>query len=476
MTEHSLAERKCTRQKRDFKELFRAQFVLSRDAGRTYPGWEKTSLHGWTLHHGTALIVRPVLDSTGYKCGLLLGHAWKPGGTLVKDALLLTEAVTSPQFANCVDREITDLGGRYLAVVLTPNLSRVYGDPVYDLPMLYDSTEQKLASSLGLVLDRDIEPDPDVNIRAVLSGRENISFQRSLDRKVRRAVANHYLDLTDFSLHRHWPSPDMPLDLPPSEISAASAEIAAGLAANIAALSARHDCVLPVTGGRDSRTLLAAALPAAQQIRQFVCHRFHNPSRKDAKAAQRILASVDLPLTQYFKQPHSHTLLKEMRLKMGWSGFRGELAALPMIHDYPRDHLILRGNNLELLRATQWRRDKIGQPLHMKHAIRRLGVSASLGPRKAIRKWQDSYMRWYDMLPPNAQPKVYDWAWLEFSQPNFQGPYFTGYHHLTMINPFNERRLLAQAIAMPVLERHQGQAVNSVIEAAYPPFLQIPFN
>ena len=476
MSSLSLAERKCAQRQRDFSELFCTQYVLSRESNRQYQGWKKTTLEGWTLHHGAALPVRPILDSTGRRCGLLLGHAWKPGGSLVQDALLVPEPVSIPAFARAADEVTTSLGGRYLAVILTPEISRIYGDPVFDLPMLYDPDGQKAASSLGLILDRDLQPDSDINARAVLAGRETISLQRSLDRNVRRCIGNHYLDLADFSLHRHWPAADMQLDLQPEGMDAAAEAIAKGLAANIASLTAAHDCVLPVTGGRDSRILLAAALPVAAQIKQFLCHRFHNPSRKDAKAAGKVLTSVGLPLTQYFKQPNCHALMKDMRLKMGWSGSRGELEALPMIAGYPRDHLILRGNILELLRANQWRRDKIGQPLHLRHAIRRLGASAALSPLQAVRTWQKDYMQWFSGLPGNAQPKVYDFAWLEFSLPNYQGPYLNGYHHLTMLNPFNDRSLIAQAVAMPTLERHKGEAVSKVIAAAYPPLLDIPFN
>ena len=41
-----LAERKCQQRGRDFADLFRNQYVLSRDANRAYPGWTTKVLNG----------------------------------------------------------------------------------------------------------------------------------------------------------------------------------------------------------------------------------------------------------------------------------------------------------------------------------------------------------------------------------------------------------------------------------------------
>lgn len=471
----SLAERKCSQRDRDFGEQFRKQYVLSRDDARVYPDWDKTRLGGWTLHCGRALRLQPIRDREGTPVGWLLGYAFKRCGHVVEGWLDLDTALHEQTFATDVDTAIRDLSGRYVAIIICKSMERVYLDPVSDLPMLYDAQSQRVGSSLGVVLDREIDPNPDFTARKLLTGKQVHSLQHSLDRKVVRGISNHYLNLKDFRLYRHWPTEDMDLDVDEEASEGIIEQLCDRLQSNLAAYIRHFECVLPVTGGRDSRMLLAAALPHAAQIRQFACHRFHNPSRRDAKIAAQMLKTEGLSLTQYFKKPYSHTQIRDLRLRMGWSGWRGEMAALAMLEEYPKDHLILRGNIMEIIRATQWRGDTIGAPFRMRHAVRRLQMDKTLGDRAAERKWAPTYTNWLQSLPEKARVKTYDFAWTELHLPNHQGAYFNGFNNIEMINPFNDRILIALATSLPTRQRKNGTAVRKVIEKLHAPFLDIPF-
>jgi hypothetical protein len=428
------------------------------------------------LHHGAALRILPVVDALGDVVGYILGYAQNLGGKVVKERFSVSLDQAHSDFERELSRSMAQLAGRYLVVIVTGSISRVYGDPVLDLPVLIDARSRKVASSLGLILDRPIQPDTDFRARLILSGQENLSLQRTLDVDVRRAVSNHYLDLASFTFHRYWL--DAPLNDPNGDpdLDQVSRDIAERLSQNVAGWINEFTCSLPVTGGRDSRIILAAALPVADKVNEFPCHRFHNPSRKDAKAAKQILKSVNLTLKQHFKKASEPTTLRDMRLKMGWSGFRGELAALSMIKDYPKDNLILRGNILELMRANQWRTDNTEKPFNYTHAIRRLGISASKGAAVSTRQWQRDYDAWLDGLPESARANAYDIAWLEHSLPNYQVAYINGFEHMTMLNPFNDRYLISKTLSIPPKTRKQDKLVQAVLKHLYSPFLEFPFS
>lgn len=470
-----LAEEKCRQRGRDFGWLFRNQYVLSRDQKQHYPGWEKKLLSGWVLHHGTALRNCPILDANGQKVGFLLGYALTPESVVVEGRFVLPVKVGSDDFAIVADRCLTELAGLYMGILLTKGCERIYCDPVCDIPLLYDAKSRKVASSLGLLLNRNIRFNPDFPLKNVLAGKQMINFGISLDKDVRRGIANHFLDLKDFSMHRHWPNADMNFDTDYLDIPSKVDQLTERLSAHLAALINRFDCILPVTGGRDSRVLLSCALPVIDKVKELSGYRFHNPSRVDIRIAREMLATLGLPYKQYFKKKASQTQLRDLRLKTGWSTARAETIALAMLEEYPQDHLVLRGNILELLRAHHWRHDTIGAPFRMMHAVRRIKVGAGSNSENK-KKWAPHYSAWYDALPECARPYPYDFAYIEQVLPNAQGAYYYGFNQNVMINAFSDRKLFELILSMPVALRKDETIVRLIIQRTNPFLLDTPFH
>ena len=470
----SLAERKCAQRGRPFAELFRNQFVLDRDRNRAYPGFVTLELGaGWILHHGAALHVARLEDAAGQAAGAVLGLALTPDSRLIETALRLPGKADAPGFLESAEDSIAALAGKYVVVLVTEAASRVYGDPVLDMPILYDPETRRVASSLGLMLDRDIRPNPPFAARRVLAGRGSLSFGNTLDASARRLLSNHYLDLDSFAPHRHWPTEDTRLETAPAEFPGEMAAIIERLSNHLGALIDHFDCVLSVTGGRDSRMLLGCAFDRLGDLHELSGYHFHQQTRRDVAMARQIVSDIGHHYKVYRPEPPSRTALRDMRLKMGWSGSRGELQALAMLNSYPRDHVILRGNIMELLRANQWRQDKLDQPLHLVHGVRRLRLGVS--DRGSARVWRSEYTKWFDGLPPAAQARPYDFGFVEMSLPNYQGAYLNGYGHATFLNPFNDRELIRRAIALPPRYRYEGHAVQAVIARAQPYLLSYPF-
>lgn len=472
----SLAQRRAQASPRGFSELFRNQYVLDENPNAEFPGWSRKTLNGWTLYHGFGLRVLEILDAGQTPVGYLLGHALHADSQLVRDCLMLPMRYDMPSFWEQTQTLITGLSGRYLAIVLTPLAQRIYTDPVSDIPVIYDAETRRVGSSLGLVLTRDIRPNPRFPAKQVLTGQQILSFGHTLDDTARRAYPNHVFDLSDFSQHRYWPTEDTVLNVGPRQLRAVFDEMADRLSAHLATWLTEFKCALPITGGRDSRTLLACAKGHWDDVAMFIAHRFNNNTRKDAKSGQRIMDDLDYPFHHFFRQRNTTRDLSDMRLKMGWSGTRGELGALASIEQYPRDMLILRGNIMELIRANQYRADRLhDRTVNLRHALRRAGVE--LSPTKVkMARWHDTYMSWHNSLPPAAQDRIFDFNFIELRLPNTQSSYMTGMHRGPFINPFNDRRLIELAISISPIRRSNENYYLELIARRAPELLEYPFN
>ncbi|WP_294621232.1 hypothetical protein [uncultured Roseovarius sp.] len=470
-----LAQIKAQASDRDFAELFRNQYVLDPHSNVRFPGWSSKSLNGWTLHHGFALRVLEILDKNKTQVGFLLGHALYADSGLVRDCLTITSGIEDAGFWPSVEAQISELSGRYLAIIVTPRFQRILPDPVSDIPVIYNPEMSRVGSSLGLVLTRPIRRNPLFDPRNVLTGKQTLSFGQTLDNEVFRCLPNHFLDLSDFSSHRFWPREDTVLTVAPRRVRRNIVEITERLSAHMASWISEFKCAMPVTGGKDSRALLACSQEHLGEITQFFAHRFNNNTRRDAITGQQIMAELGYPFEHYFRRDASLRQRADMRLKMGWSGYRGELGALHALESYPEDYIILRGNIMELIRANQYRGDRLHGEVHIAHGIRRTGAPEGEVHRE-IGKWQDLYMAWYDTLPSAAQARPYDFGFIEHLLPNTQASYFTAMHRGPFINPFNDRRLIQLAISIPPDIRYRKNLYEEIILRRAPDLMNIPFN
>ena len=476
VTGSSLAEAKCAARGRHFGELFRQQWVLA--SGRTlgFEGFLATSIGRFVLHYGSAVRLSDILDERGARVGVLIGVAVDDTGAVVDGTLRIGAAVGDAEaFWLAAEARLGGLAGRYLAVIDTGGAARAYFDPVCDMGAVYDREAGLLGSSLMLVLRRPIRPNRDFNLHRILRGVANFGFQATADEDVRRTIPNHYLDLRDWTFHRHWPHASDRFEAAAADAGEIVDRMMARLGAITGALVRRFDCIMPVTGGRDSRMLLAASMADLGHVRQFGAFRFHNPSRIDARIGREITNALGFEFTQYFFRPAQAQDLKDFRLKSGYHGYRGELLALDGALRFPKDHLVLRGNIMELMRANQWRERHLDKPFKLVHGMKRAKFVAALNDPDDRAPWEARYQAWRKTLPDGAQRKVYDFGFLEHLLPNTQGTYFGGYHDTFFINPFNDRSLIADAIRLPADMRFRNEVVMMALTRTAPELLDFEF-
>lgn len=234
-------------------------------------------LDGWTLRHSPTLPVVPII---GGARGVVLG--WPLDGP---------EVVSSIHVGDNVEDELFRHAGRWAAIILSPE-PRVFVDSAASLGVVYDPKQNLIASTTTLL--RWGQPytlsDERFEARHLKPNSFYLSGETS-DAAALRLLPNHALDLHSWQVERHGTAPAVSGD-PAEHVSTilTATRDALTAAASIAPLT------LPVTAGRDSRMVLAAAHGVAGS-KDYVTFRYPDHRRVDAMFASRLARAQGLGLT-----------------------------------------------------------------------------------------------------------------------------------------------------------------------------------
>ncbi|UZD90623.1 hypothetical protein [Cognatishimia activa] len=470
----SKAQIKSERWSSQFKHLFRQQFVLTRQSNLSYPGFNQRALQGWVLHTGQAMRVAQVYDATGTQVGFLLGVALQDG-TFLSGDITVPASQFDKGFIPELDKLVNSMAGRFVLIILGTHIQEIYVDPVCDMPVVFDPAHQIVGSSVALILHRGYQPNKMFNLGKILRGGRTFTLQHTVDSGIFRTLPNHALDLVSFDTRRHWPSQDIRFNDTSCDPESIVSQIVDRLGRNFGEIVSNFPCIVPMTGGRDSRSLIASGHKHLDKVTEFSAFKFHNSSAIDAARGREIMQQLGFGFKTYGRKPISQRSLAEFHLKTGYTGIRGEIAAMGAVMQFPKDHVVVRGNIMELLRANQWRQRHIDNKFIMTHALRRLKADAELDPH--TRTFRTAYRGWRKSLPTeDLTERPYDMAFVEFLLPNTQGAFFNGYQNNVFLNPFNDRHLIELSLRLPVQMRYDDQIHKKILAQTRPELLEIPYH
>lgn len=466
----------CDEAKLDFTRTFRGQFTLSQSTELTIDGYRVTELgQGWRMHHCSALPYARLKDQSGAIAGLFLGIAVDGAGQLVSDGHVLS--TTFEEF-------VTRAAGRYVAIDAA---GAVYADPTGSMGMVFDASTCTVASTALMCSNRPLIDTPRFDTEAVQSGRGSYALGFTRDTYMRNVMPNHRLNLNDFSLTRFWPRPDaaFPTDAPERTIAAMGPR----LTDIIGAVARRHPTLLPLTGGRDSRNLAAAAKPHLEHITQSYTIVSNWQGQIDAQIAEKIAHKLGLDHQTYasfidetqdrdtLKRPARRRLKRAFRLAGGYVGDANNDVLDGLARKLPKG-VVLRGNVMELLKANHWKRGLAQDAAHpdghdAEYATERLAIFPE-GGADTVAAFKPDYLAWKNTLPAGAQPLAYDFAFIESLLPGWQ-PKFYGYTSNFLLNPFNDRALIEGCLRLPVADRQANIYNDALLTHMAPELTSIPF-
>lgn len=465
----------CRAEGRDFNTLFRRQYVLTREAGRCPAGWREVELDGWHLCYCPDLPVTPIQDAAGQIAGFFIGIGVDAGGAVFDAAPNLPEAAGSGGFWRAAEAVIEGIAGRYLALVSDGVRQRFYTDPTCEMSLVYDPVCRVAASSLLLCLHRPMAWNRRMNHRGVLRGVHNFALQHTSDRYVKRAMANHYLDLENFCMIRHFPRGDEVLDCGEGGLRPVCEAIVERLRGIMTALLGTYSCAMPLTGGNDARNLMACCTAEQLQGVRLFTHHVNKMSGFDCMIARQLgdMAGVPVEIIDTHAKAHARMFDKaqigqvqqDRAIASGYQTRGRDARTLVAEQLAPEADLLLRGNVMEVMRANQYRPRR--PEFSLAHGLARLRVAHEIDAvQEAI--WGPEYMMWADTLPQNARNRVHDFQFTELLLPNTMGGGLTVMGPQFYMNPFNDRGMIMRAMALPPEIRRTNRMNEILVDIAWP--------
>ncbi|WP_432544284.1 asparagine synthetase B family protein [Kineococcus sp. SYSU DK002] len=444
------------------------QFVLSRGARPHPDGWAGRTSGPWVLATSPTLPVTPLHDAAGDVAGWLLGWVLAPGGELLheREALPLDAVVGAD---GDVEDRLYRYSGRWVCVLLGER-PRVHLDPAGSLAAVYSEQEQTLASTTTALSFGDRALSDRHAHRTLGSGQYHPAGVTS-DPKTRRLLPNHRLDLSTWEAERHWPpSPVQRVDATDAAaLQARQDTIAAGLREHVEALAARYRLVLPLTAGRDSRMLMAAAHRVLDRC-TFAVFAYTDERRADVAYAREVARRYGLQLRVLPLHEVDDAAARAYLERVGYDANEGKAGDFDLAaRTLPMDHAWVTGFAGEVGRGAYWKATVI--PPHP--TADELLALIRLPPDPAHR---DALAAWQAQAPHQDVYELLDLAYLEHRVGCWASPQLYGAAPFAVSTmPVNQRSVFTAMMELPPPLRVRQRPQPPAIRINWPELADLPY-
>lgn len=367
-----------------------------------------------------------------------------------------------------LEARLSDLGGRWLLFARIGSEARVYPDAAAQRSIFYRRTSEgvALASQPGLLgepgelLDRD-------QVGRLWSSQWACAWPAAVTpyRGVRQLLPNHYLDLATGTAQRFWPKGPIPrvaLD----DAARAMSEVITGTLQAVLRREARP--ALPLTGGIDSRVLLACA-PERERFHYFTIADETSPIH-DLWLPYRLSQRLGLTLKFVWAPRPPSTTMDLLRQNTGELWRDPNERRAPAFGEVPAGIVVL-GNVSEVCRAY-YHAD--GNPVGALSGA----TLAELSGWGVDAMAAAAFDEWLAGLPSDSNLNPLDLFYWESRLGNWASLDCLALDTFAdNLSPFNCRRLLV--LGLGVDERHRARPYElhrRICELADPATLALPIN
>lgn len=462
----------------DAARYLKSQYLLvPTSVSISLPGWTNRELGDWKLASDPALGVADVVGSDGRVIGWVLGHAIDSRIGLVAGSLTMQVESSDDERAvgEAIEAWLETTGGRYLVVIITAHLARLYVDAGGFLPATYGTGPTVISSSPQLALlasGRTDDCDPShAKLRAELDipKRDHwYPFGLTSCPSISRLLPNHYLDIEQGTPTRYWPAASSISD-PQVTLDHVVTVIAEILEEQVGQILAKSDAYVSLTAGYDSRMILAATRHHREKITCFTV----DSNAIDVKTAKRLAASAGVPHIVQHRLPSSTEQVETWLVRTGYSIAGAGARSLNRRPTFRDDMSALGGFGGEVGRGFYWGSVDSMEPDGVTAAD--LVSALKLPPSRMLREAADS---WLSGLPRLSDVRdVLDLAYVEqrlgcwaapqqLSQPSTRGRF----------HPLVHRGVFAAMLSLPSAMRGDTRIAEGVSRRLWPALLRVPFN
>lgn len=463
-----------------FEEVFRYQYVIS-SSEMALPGFVTHRLNDFVLQTGSALKCLDLHDVQGRHVGFIFGVSAPHNGQPAVSFLTEDFDSTAHDAARIFEDRLMHLAGRYGVMVSLGDQHLFYTDASGMIGANYNASTGVVAATVNLCISQQAVPD------GLLAAKPDaFALHYTTDHAVKRLNPNHVLDLNAFETKRFWPRDDDVFNLEPPQYAQAFDEIILSARNILARLVAENSIALPLSGGYDSRSIVAMADDAIlRDMNQIYTHVTTKVNIADVSVANQICDLKSLGLEIHNTLRHrkfpgvENPELVKARYQIA-SGAMGEP------HDFlingtfsrvKRDNVVLRGQQIPILRglfvnkinSAHWTAGRISDRFQ---ALLRLTDIADDDLRSDFASKVSSL---YEELPANARLRALDLLLVEAVNGPELAIWMCGISHNFYASPYNSRRMIQLFASFDTRFRRNGQAMNILLMRADPTLFGIAF-
>ncbi|OSQ52601.1 hypothetical protein [Marivita geojedonensis] len=463
-----------------FQDTFRYQYVLSRET-ESLEGFQHYRGRDWNLYAGPELPMVGLQDQGGRTIGAVIGIAVGPDVLLTGPVVTLPLDTESTDFWDAFETYIIDVAGRFAFMMEHAGETRFYTDPVGMIGAVHSKKDGHVAASPLMAIKRPLEPNPKFDFDVIANKGGKLALFHTADAHVRRLKPNHYLNLDTFEEHRFWPRDEV-FAADGDKVLNIYDEISQRARFNIGQIANAFPCAMPVSGGQDSRLLMAFAGEHTSSIQQFYTHINNYATRRDDAIGRALCNAIDIPHDTHDKRQfrllrwelkHSH---EKYKLTLGAPSSLPKEYINGVVKGVPDGHVILRGHQTDLLRAVFVFQPKERWQDPDWQLERLIIVPRHEFNEEIAAKFRDEFMAWQRTLPENAMSKAADFMFLEVYYNSTVGATFAALWRHFYVSPFNSRRLIALSLSFDEAQRRKSEPVFDIIERERPELSLVPYD
>ena len=332
-------------------------------------------------------------------------------------------------------------------------------DPCGFLGVVYSPSQHVVASTAGLIEAPEADPlnlpEEDVWYPFGLTGR----------RGVHRLLPNHRLSSRTFTAQRVR-NPTLVTATAKDEMLLD--EIAERLRENVEAVARLGPVELSLTGGHDSRIVLAAARRIRDRM-AFVTTRLPGTgARNDCEVAAHLARRFGFRHQVRKFIPPEPADLEEWLQTTGYCVAGGTWRTVTTSKYAPRDVYRITGLAGEIGRNYLWRDTDTAPPI-VREILERIHLPATPALLAAGETWSAGV--------EGTAEQVLDAFYIEMRLGCWAGPSFYGhhYHHCTF-SPYNDREVIERLMMLSPEVRRSERVTTELVRRLWPELLQVPIN
>ncbi len=441
------------------------QYRLARDLaqGIALPG-------EWRLEVGPDLPVAEVIDQSGAVVGRLLGFGIDlTAREMIEDQWLAPTSLgdDADGFAYACQRA---LGGRFLLILATKELTRLYPDCSAQVPLVHDAA-RAIAGSTATAIYDDETYEAAFN-RALydklgVDGEGWFPSGLTAHKGLTRVLTNHVLDMNTGTIHRTWPTEDLTITDRPEALVDGYIDL---IQAQLEAMAKGPKRVaLALTAGLDTRSLLACAKPYLDQID---CLTVVGTDRHatDSIMARKVaglagVKHITLPRKEATAEQRT-TFLRRGGHCNGDSNSRFH----PSVWPVKDSHVFVGGLGAELARGFFWRpADTVESHFAPEQLLGRMGLPADPDCMAAVAALIDS-------MPGSSGLQKLDLLYAEDRHCAWYAAQFCSDPTLVRQAPMLTTRAVEMMFQLPPDWKRGARLGHAIVARAWPELAELPYN